>query len=420
MGEIKHSILIVDDEAIILRTLGEMLGDAGYDVVTSLSPTEALNHLRSRRFAVVISDQQMDEMLGLDFLHEARGIQPNASRILVTGLRSLDMVVSAINEGEIFRFVAKPWVRAEMLATVGNAIQRFELIEDNQRLQADTQRLNDQLTVANATLRQQVSTLETQKQQLDESRRALRSNFDRSIELCYRIINTFNPLLGEQAKMVADICERMAATPYFTEEEKHVLMTSAWLHDIGLTGVPREAVQAMRSTPMEDLSPENQRLLREHPIYGQTLASFVDNLKAVGDTIRAHHEHFDGKGYPDGLARESIPWTARCLAVVVYYASSSEPHDSTIERVLELSGTAFDPEAVRLFLRSTQSGKVPRHMREITVAELSPGMQLAKGIYSPTGILLIPEGQHLDAPTIAKLRNHSLLTSLPQQLLVFS
>ena len=83
---------------------------------------------------------------GLEFLTQVREIQPNATRILITAVLSLSTVIDAINKGEIYRFVVKPWLREELLATVRTAVQRFELISNNARLQADTQAMNARLT----------------------------------------------------------------------------------------------------------------------------------------------------------------------------------------------------------------------------------------------------------------------------------
>ena len=413
-----QTILLVDDEPIVIRALGDLLRGAGYQVVAQESAEDALELAKTERFAVIISDYQMPQMFGMDFLNRVAGVQPNASRILITGVRSLDVVVSAINKGEIYRFITKPWVNAEMLATVHNGVQRYLLLEANEQLQADTSRLNRELADANRRLEDQVTTLKEQKQQLDDSREALRANFERSLELCYRIINTFDPLLGQQTKAAVEICGRMADSHYFDEQQRHALIVSAWLHDIGLMGLPRSAIRASHGE-LGKVPIDIRQLVRDHPIYGQTLASFVDNLQGVGETIRSHHERFDGKGYPDGLAGEAIPWPARCLAVVAHYVSSPCPPEEALDEVMALSGKAFEPNAVRLFLRCVETGRVPGQFREVMLDELRPGMQLAKGIYSPTGILLIPEGRELDATAIAKLRNHSQLTSLPQQLLVF-
>ena len=145
----------------------------------------------------------------------------------------------------------------------------------------------------------------------------------------------------------------------------------------------------------------------------------MDTLKPVGETIRAHHEQFDGTGFPDGLAGEMIPWTARCLAVVVFYVTCGLPHEEAVDRVLELSGTAFDPDATRLFLRCAEATPLPRLVKEVMVDELTVGMQLASGIYSPTGVLLVADGYHLDESTIHKIKNYNLSSLLHRQLLVF-
>jgi len=408
----KPAILIVDDDEAILESLSEQLRCEGYDVAASLTARRACELLASRSFAVVISDQRMPEMPGIELLAVAKDLQPHASRILITGLLSADTVIEAINKGEIFRFLAKPWLRAELLATVENAVNRHELVANNDLLQKQTTRLNEELEA-------KVTELGAKNRALDEAQAAMQANFDHSLELCYRIINTFYPLLGQHTKQVVSICQRMVSGGQFAGEEGKVLIAAAWLHDIGLIGFERALLHRFFSTP-ERLTEEDRMLLRQHPIYGQALATFVDQLTGVGETIRAHHERFDGRGYPDGLAGEMIPRTARSLAVVVHYVESGVPKDSAIQSVLRQSGTAFDPEAVRLFLRIMPSNDVPLTMREVLVDELSPGMRLATGIYSPSGLLLMGEGQELNPVTIEKLKNHNLRTSIRQRLLVYS
>ena len=413
------AILLVDDDPDILETFGEQLRWEGYDVTTCADPAAALIALAQRQFAVVISDHNMPQMTGLELLAKVREIQPNASRVLITGLFALDTLVGAINQGEIFRFLAKPWARAEMLATVGNAVQRHRILCDNEKLRADTLALNTELAAANAALRSKIDQLTEQKQQLDESHEALTENFEHSLGLCYRIINTFYPLLGTRTKAVVEICREMAKSDELSAEEKHVLVTSAWLHDIGLVGVKREVLHKLFHRPA-DCTTADWAMIHQHPAYGQTLAAFVDRLTAVGATIRSHHEQFNGKGYPDGLIGNSIPWTARCLAVAVAYVETGLPKAQASEFIVKNSGTAFDPDAVRLFFKATQANDLPRQIRELTLPELRPGMHLAKGIYSPAGLLLIAEGQELTPATLAKIRNHNLLTHVTQRLLVFS
>lgn len=419
MSSAAPNILIVDDEAVVLSALKETLERAGFPVVACNSPLKALAVLAERDFAVIISDQRMPEMLGLDFLIESRRIRPFASRILITAVLALPTIVDAINKGEIFRFVAKPWLREELLATVRNAVQRHELVTHNQALQIETQDLNAKLLAANAELHDKVRDLEQQRLRLDVLNHELAENFDHSLELCRRILTTYDPILGGQTKALVEFAAQMALTDSFTAEQAHALRTASWLCDLGLIGVPREMLRAFRS-PLAQLTERERTMLHTHPVYSQTLATQVEDRADIGEIVRAHHERYDGKGYPDGLAGEAIPWPARCLAVAVGFVESGLGKNAAIEAILAQSGRAYDPEAVRLFLKVSNLVQLPRQVREILLDELQPGMVLANGLYSPHGMLLIGEGQALSPGTIAKIRNHNQVTPISQRLLVYS
>jgi response regulator RpfG family c-di-GMP phosphodiesterase len=413
------TILIVDDEPVVLSALKATLERENFHSVGCTSPLKALAILAERDFAVIISDQRMPEMMGLDFLIASRQLRPNASRILITAVLALPTIIAAINKGEIFRFIAKPWLREELIATVRNAVHRHELVTHNAELQARTLDLNGQLTTANSSLEAKVRDLEQQRQQLDAANHELARNYEHSLELCRRILTTYDPILGGQAKALVEFAGQMADTAHFNEAERHALRTAAWLCDLGLIGVPREMLRAFR-TKSSQLSERELATLHHHPIYGQTLAGLVDGRAEVGETVRAHHERFDGRGYPDGLAGNSIPWPARCLAVAVGFVESGLTKAAAMEALLAGSGSAYDPEAVRLFLKIANLVQLPKQVREIMLHELEPGMVLANGIYSPHGLLLIGEGQQLSPGTISKIRSHNQATPISQRLLVYS
>lgn len=414
----RRPILIVDDEDIVLLALNETLRRENYEVVTTTDPVVAVTELRKTEFSAIITDQRMPSMTGLELLAQARELQPNASRVLITAVLSLDTVIDAINKGEIYRFVVKPWLREELLVTVKNAVQRYELIRQNERLQASTRAMNQQLVDLNRSLEQQVKLVAHQNEKLAEVNHALERNLLRSMELCLHTIQTFYPTLGNQARRVAELCHAMAEVSTLGAEDRHVLDGAALLHDIGLVGVPRHLIRKWEDNP-DSLDDAERALIEQHPILSQELSVFGASMERVGEVIRAHHERFDGSGYPDQLAGEDIPWLARLLAVAVAYSSSRRGREEVLEEIKSQSGSAFDPEAVRALLKALPRTPLSRKERAVMLSDLRPGMVLARGIYTANGLLLVPEGHQLNATYIEKLLNHNRVQPITQSLVVY-
>jgi response regulator RpfG family c-di-GMP phosphodiesterase len=413
-----HPILIVDDEPGILALVQQTLQRDRYETVAVSDPLLALEEIKRRKFSVIVSDQRMPGMSGLELLAQARQLQPYATRILATAVLNLDVVVDAINKGEIFRFIIKPWLREEFLATINNGVQRYELICQNARLQNATQSMNGQLVELNRSLEQQVQLVALQNQQMADVNTALERNLTRSMELCVHTMQTFYPSLGNQARRASQVCKSIATLLQLNPEDRRLLESSALLHDIGLVGVPRKIIRRWQVDPSSLDLPE-RALIEQHPILGQELAVFTSNLDKVGEIIRAHHECFDGSGYPDQLVGENIPWLARLLAVTVAYVSSRFPDSDAVEKIKMGSGTAFDPEALKIFLRAQAVATIPRRERQVTLADLRPGMVLASGIYTHSGMLLVPEEQLLNATFIEKVLNYNRIQPIPLSLMVY-
>ena len=411
-------LLIVDDEPLVLTVLSETLSREGYEVVTAPNAVEALSRLRQQTFALVLTDQRMPEVTGLEFLGQAKALQPEATRILMTGVVELSTVVEAINRGEIFRFILKPWLREELLATIKNGVQRWELLIRNAELHRETVAMNAELAGLNRSLEAQVVREADQNRQLAALNHALERNLHRSAELCLKILQTFHPSLGEQARQVCALCQAMAEGLHLTPEERQVLELSALLHDVGLVGIPRRIIRIAQTGP-ETLNGAERGLVEHHPILGQELAGFVHHLAEVGGIIRSHHERFDGHGYPDQLRGEEIPWLARLLAVAARFVEGKGDDAERLEAVQRGSGSLFDPEAVRVLVRHRPKGAGHRKEQEIMLSELQPGMVLAKGIYTANGLLLMPGGQIMNEAYIGKLRNHNRLNPIKQSLLVY-
>jgi response regulator RpfG family c-di-GMP phosphodiesterase len=278
--------------------------------------------------------------------------------------------------------------------------------------------MNEKLGRLNDSLQRQVEREAEQNQQLEKLNQALQQNLQRSVELCFKTMQTFYPMLGTQSRRACELCDSFAESLGLPREDQEILHISALLHDIGLVGISRTLIKQWQRSP-KSLSDAERRLIMQHPILGQDLVGFIDNLEAVGTLIRAHHERFDGTGYPDQLAGDAIPRLARLLAVAVSYAESPLSEEETVQAIKRGSGSAFDPEAVRLFLRCHPNAASPRGQRQVLLAELRPGMVLARAIYTANGLLLFPEGQVLTTQYIDKLLNHHRVNPINQSLLVY-
>ena len=116
------AVLFVDDEERVLHALAALF-QGTYEVHTAAGGAEALELIKAKRFLVIVSDQRMPGMTGVELLREARTLAPSAVRLLLTGYSDFSAIVSSVNESEIFRYITKPWQQAELEATLGEAVE---------------------------------------------------------------------------------------------------------------------------------------------------------------------------------------------------------------------------------------------------------------------------------------------------------
>ncbi len=131
----EHSILIVDDDPGVLSALKRSLsGEDSYRIYTAGSGVEGLAILKDHNIKIVISDEKMPGMAGTEFLSAARKLFPATVRIMLTGHASIESAMKAINNGEIYRFFAKPWDDIELKLSIRSAIEKYDLEAENRRL----------------------------------------------------------------------------------------------------------------------------------------------------------------------------------------------------------------------------------------------------------------------------------------------
>lgn len=156
-----YNILILDDQSAIINAMRRAIDRIPSDLLDSRcrvhgfdNPKNALESLRDVAYDAVISDLRMPGVDGLDFLRQARDLQPDAVRILISGYGDLPSAMAAINDIGVFRFVAKPWDDAELQLTLVAALQTRTMQRENQRLADEVRVQRGQLSEQDARLRE--------------------------------------------------------------------------------------------------------------------------------------------------------------------------------------------------------------------------------------------------------------------------
>ncbi|MFL5388719.1 MAG: response regulator, partial [Myxococcales bacterium] len=218
-------LLVVDDEGPILHALQRTFQAAGYEVTACLDPAEALARMGEREYQVISADYMMPGMTGAEFLSRARALQPATIRILITAAHDFSAAVDAINNGEIFRILSKPWNRLELLGTVRQAFDTYGLREKNRQLTELVQKQNGELAELNRGLEQLVQERTTN---LLDGMVAVLDYRDTETQWHSRRVARFTRRIAEQLGVVD---ERVLDT----------IERGSLLHDIGKIGV-RDAV----------------------------------------------------------------------------------------------------------------------------------------------------------------------------------
>lgn len=151
-----HTVLIIDDEEQIAKSIGRLLRSIGVNHVYLASGEGGLKRLKSdpKPFSLILSDQRMPGMKGSEFLEQAKELSPDTIRFLITGYSDMAAVRDAVNKGSIHRYIAKPWDNNEFLEAIKDGLKQYELITENQRLFKLAKERNKKLYDLNITLKE--------------------------------------------------------------------------------------------------------------------------------------------------------------------------------------------------------------------------------------------------------------------------
>ena len=306
-----ETVLFVDDEENVLKALERIFIGSDLIILRASSAEEALSIIGKETVAVLVSDNLMPGIRGVELLSRLKSISPDTVKILMTGHADIPTAIDAINKGEVFRFIEKPWDNAELVNTITEGIERYRILR--------SLRTNDE-----AITRSLAQTIELKD-------RCTRGHCDR----------------------VAKYALQLAKALGVSREMQKGVVYGSWLHDCGKIGVP----EAILNSP--DLLTENEWLtIKQHPSWGADIARQAQLSPVVINIIQYHHERWNGEGYPKGIAGRDIPLEARVVTIADAYdaMTTDRPYRNAITRkrarriMREMAGNLFDPELTEIFL----------------------------------------------------------------------
>lgn len=406
----ERTLLCVDDEPNITSALRRVFRGTGWRMLAAGSGAQALEAMQSEAVDLVISDMRMPGMDGAQLLEQVRRDWPQVVRILLTGQSDTASTLAAINRGEVYRYITKPWNDDEIVLTVRQAFERQDLERETRRLHALTQQQNGALAALNADLERKVDERTAELQKANER---LRKTYITSIKVFSGLIELRGGSLAGHSRRVAEQARRTALAMGRSEHDALQVSIAGLLHDIGHIGLSDDLL----ARPVSHMSDADLAQYRRHAVLGEQSLLALDDLQGVASLIRSHHERYDGKGYPDGLAGRDVPFGARILAVADAYddlqhrrltSAALEPAQAR-QIIARGRGTQFDPEVVDVFLQTllhAAAAPAPRLVAKV-VAELEPGMVLGRELVSADGVVLITAEQVLTADLIARLHRYA-------------
>ena len=421
-----HTLLLVDDEPAILSALRRLFRLAGYRILTAESGAEGLELLAAQAVDLVISDMRMPEMDGATFLAAVRQHSPETIRILLTGYADLSSTVAAINEGEIYRYVAKPWNDQDLTLLVHDALERRALLRENARLDAVTRAQNEELRALNAGLEAKVAertaALSAALGRADDAHRQLRQSFTAMVRVFSELSEAGTASAGH-GRRVAELARSIARQLQLDDATQQTVMLAGLLHDLGKVGLSAELLAKSRAR----LSADERTVLMHHPKRAESLLTGIPSLRDVARLIRHHHESFDGSGFPDRLVGLAIPLGSRILCVANDYdgllrgtsvAGRPLSHRETVEFMLANRGKRYDPPVVEALVNVVAGSEAVADDLAVNTAQLRVGMVLSADLVHPEGYLLLARDFPLDAAMIAQLQRLETSEGLRLQLRV--
>jgi response regulator RpfG family c-di-GMP phosphodiesterase len=406
-GNQAFTVLFVDDETNILSALGRLFQPTGFKLVFAENAAQAMGVFASEPIDVVITDMRMPGLTGAQLLSEVSQKYPGTYRILLTGFGDINAAVGALNDGGIYRYLSKPWIDEEILGAVRDAIKLRGLEREKERLQNIAFKRNEELRDFNINLEKKVAERNAEAMKVNE---ALNLKLVTAVKVFSNLIELRGGILAGHAKRVSDMSVQICKALKLPKDKTQDVMLGALLHDIGKIGFQ----DILLAKPIAKLSMPEVKIHRTHPDNGNTALMALEDFKEVTLVVKHHHELWDGTGFPDNLAGENIPLSARIVAVANDYDSMLQgtlgvtkyKPDQAAKAIQKGKGRRYDPAVVDAFQAVLDGGVQSDDEKLVKQTEVRAGMKLNRDVYNSNGVLLVSAGHELDEFYAKKLQEY--------------
>jgi response regulator RpfG family c-di-GMP phosphodiesterase len=331
-------ILVVDDEEAIREAASTMLESRGYKCTALSNGHAAQEFVRSQTPDLVLIDMIMPEMDGIELLDWLRNFDPEIPVIMVTAIHDISTALEAIRRGA-YDYTLKPFEKDQLFHGVGRALQHRRLVVENRKNRTYQQDVDRKVEERTAELRAKHYELE---QSYDDTLEALGTALDMKdaeTEGHCRRVTAFTVSIAKAVPVPLNYLPIMAR--------------AAFLHDIGKMAIPDSILR--KPGPLDN---DEKQIIRTHCDIGYNVLIRIPFLRDAAEIVLAHHEFFDGTGYPRGLRDEQIHRGARIISVANAFDAmlTDWPYRNALamshvrEEIRRCAGTQFDPKIVDVFL----------------------------------------------------------------------
>jgi response regulator RpfG family c-di-GMP phosphodiesterase len=413
--------LLIEENEIIIDALSEIMRSQGFNVITHKDPSHAIDLMKGGSLSLVIVDDKCGGKEGLEILEVAKKEVPSATRLLLTSRVNDDAVQAAVKDRLVYRYITKPWLTEDLILTLKTAADTFRLAEKNASLtleKKDLERTVRDLEKVVASGGGQGGGGAAVVQAAQTGVVAGDGDAGTIMQTMIEMLYVFHPNLKSNATRTMALVKIVAESLQMERIAAESLYQAAALHDIAIPGVDRPIIRRWLRDP-EKCNKDEMKIIEQHPNHAVEMLKPYPMFKEAEPIIRAHHEDWNGKGYPNRLKGETIPFEARLLRVALDFCSKHADPIQAMLDIEELSGDLYDPDAIRAVAKAVPLTEMPIGEREILLIELKEGMTLGRDISNTNGFLLFPKGKTMSASMCDKLFNIDRISPLDPYVLVY-